>query len=121
MNWLLGLTVSCWVALLNHKYVLVLAINSVIYGVSYLRNEAGKIVVDKNGMPQAGEEKVIGTVSPDFRIGFNTTFEFYKFRLSAVIDWKQEIKMYAGTAGMLDYYGVSKKSADFRKSDSFLF
>lgn len=93
----------------------------VIYGVSYLRNEAGQIVVDKNGMPQAGEEKVIGTVSPDFRIGFNTTFEFYKFRLSAVIDWKQGGQMYAGTAGMLDYYGVSKKSADFRKSDSFLF
>lgn len=80
----------------------------VIYGVSYLRNEAGQIVVDKNGMPQAGEEKVIGTVSPDFRIGFNTTFEFYKFRLSAVIDWKQGGQMYAGTTGMLDYYGVSK-------------
>jgi len=93
----------------------------VIYGVGYLRNEAGQIVVDKNGMPQAGEEKVIGTVSPDFRIGFNTTFEFYKFRLSAVIDWKQGGQMYAGTAGMLDYYGVSKKSADFRKSESFLF
>ena len=93
----------------------------VIYGVSYLRNEAGQIVVDEDGLPQAGEEKVIGTVSPDFRIGFNTTFEFYKFRLSAVIDWKQGGQMYAGTAGMLDYYGVSKKSADFRKSDSFLF
>lgn len=93
----------------------------VIYGVSYLRNEAGQIVVDEDGLPQAGEEKVIGNVSPDFRIGFNTTFEFYKFRLSAVIDWKQGGQMYAGTAGMLDYYGVSQKSADFRKSESFLF
>ncbi len=93
----------------------------VIYGVSFLRNDAGQIVVDEDGLPQAGEEKVIGKVSPDFRLGFNTTFEFYKFRLSAVLDWKQGGQMYGGTAGMLDYYGVSQKSADLRKSDSFLF
>lgn len=39
----------------------------VIYGVSYLRNEAGQIVVDEKGLPQAGPEQVIGSVSPDFR------------------------------------------------------
>jgi len=93
----------------------------VIYGVGYLRNDEGKIVVDEDGMPQAGEEKVLGTVAPDFRVGFNTTLEFHKFRLSAVLDWKQGGQMYGGTAGMLDFYGVSKKSADFRKAESFLF
>lgn len=60
----------------------------VLYGVSYLRNDAGDIVVDADGFPQAGEEKVIGTVSPDFILGFNTTLELYKFRISAVLDWK---------------------------------
>lgn len=93
----------------------------VIYGVSYLRNEAGQIVVDEEGMPQAGEEKVIGTVSPDFILGFNTSLEFKKFRLSAVIDWKQGGQMYHGTAGILDYYGVTQKSADFRSGEEFLF
>lgn len=93
----------------------------VLYGVSYLRNDAGQIVVDADGMPQAGEEKVIGTVSPDFRLGFNTTFEVYKFRLSAVIDWKNGGQMYSGTAGLLDYYGKSKRSGDYRKMESFLF
>ncbi len=93
----------------------------VIYGVSYLRNDAGQIVVDDNGMPQAGDEQVIGKVSPDFRLGFNTTFQLYKFRLSAVFDWKQGGQMYSGTLGLMDYYGVSQKSANFRKSDSFLF
>ena len=92
----------------------------VIYGSSFLRNEAGQIVVDENGMPQQGDNRVIGSVSPDFRLGFNTTFEFYKFRLSAVLDWKQGGDMYAGTISSLDYYGVTKKSADFRKKD-FLF
>ena len=92
----------------------------VIYGSSFLRNEAGQIVVDENGMPQAGDNRVIGTVAPDFRLGFNTTFTFYKFRLSAVLDWKQGGQMYCGTANTLDFYGVTQKSADYRKS-SFLF
>ena len=93
----------------------------VIYGVSYLRNDAGQIVVDADGMPQAGEEKVIGTVSPDFRLGFNTSFTVFKFRLSALFDWKNGGQMYSGTAGLLDYYGKSKRSGEYRKSDSFLF
>ncbi len=93
----------------------------VIYGSGYLRNENGDIVVDENGMPQAGEPQVIGKISPDFRLGFNTTLELYKFRLSAVLDWKQGGQMYCGTMGVLDYYGVTQRSADYRKQDEFLF
>ncbi len=93
----------------------------VIYGTSYQRNEEGQIVVDENGMPTLGENRVLGNVSPDFRMGFNTTFEFYKFRLSAVLDWKQGGCMYAGSVSTLDYYGVTQKSADYRKADHFYF
>lgn len=93
----------------------------VIYGVSYLRNEAGQIVVDEDGFPQPGEEMKIGTVSPDFLLGFNTSFEVYKLKLSAVIDWKQGGQMYSGTMGLLNMYGASQKSADYRKMDSFVF
>lgn len=93
----------------------------VIYGVSYLRNEAGQIVVDENGLPQAGEEKVIGSVAPKFMLGFNTSLEYKKVRLSAVLDWKNGGQMFHGTAGVLDFYGVTQKSADFRSSEGFLF
>jgi len=93
----------------------------VIYGVSYLRNSAGQIVVDADGLPQAGEEKVIGTVTPKFTLGFNTNFEIFKFRISAVLDWKNGGQMYSGTAGLLDYYGISQKSANYRNKSSFLF
>lgn len=93
----------------------------VIYGVSYLRNDAGQIVVDERGFPQAGDERVIGTVSPDFLLGFNTSLEIYKFRLSAVLDWKQGGQMYSGTAGLLDNYGISQNSADVRKLEYFMF
>jgi hypothetical protein len=93
----------------------------VLYGVSYLRNDAGQIVVDAKGFPQAGVEQVIGTVSPDFRLGFNTSLELYKFRLTAVLDWKQGGQMYSGTAGLLDYYGISQHSADYRELTDFMF
>jgi len=93
----------------------------VLYGVGYLRNDAGQIVVDAKGFPQAGVEQVIGTVSPDFRLGFNTTLEVYKFRLSAVLDWKKGGQMYSGTAGLLDYYGISQHSADTRQLTDFMF
>ena len=92
-----------------------------IYGTQYLRNDEGKIVVDENGLPMAGEEKELGTVEPDFRLGFNTSFEIYKLRLSAVFDWKQGGYMYSATSGLIDYYGTSQRSADFRKKDGFLF
>ena len=93
----------------------------VIYGSGYLRNDDGQIVVDENGLPQAGEPQVIGKVAPDFRLGFNTTFELYKFRLSAVLDWKQGGQIYSGTLGVLDYYGVTQRSADYRNMSEFLF
>ena len=92
----------------------------VIYGTSFLRNEKGQIVVDEDGLPQVGEEKVIGSVSPDFQMGFNTSFEIYKLKLSATIDWKKGGEMYYGSYTMMDYYGSSQRSADFRNMDKFL-
>lgn len=93
-----------------------------IYGISYLRNDAGQIIVDSNGFPQAGEETVIGRVSPDFLLGFNTAFTIHKLRISAVLDWKQGGQMYSGTSGLLDFYGVSQYSADVRRpGTTFMF
>ena len=89
----------------------------VVYGSTYKRNKAGQIVVDANGLPQVGEDDVIGRVSPDFRLGFNTSIELYKFRIAAVFDWKQGGQMYCGTAGEMNFYGVSKESGDKRKSN----
>lgn len=80
----------------------------VIYGVGYLRDDAGNLIVDANGVPQAGKDQVIGKVSPDFMLGFNTDLRLWKFNVSAVFDWKQGGQMYSGTNGLLDYFGVSK-------------
>ncbi|HLN19984.1 MAG TPA: SusC/RagA family TonB-linked outer membrane protein [Bacteroidales bacterium] len=93
----------------------------VIYGVSYLRNDQGQIIVDANGYPQAGDERVIGVVSPDFLLGLNTSLKVYKFRLTALFHLKEGGQMYSGTAGLLDFYGMSQRSADYRLGDGFVF
>ena len=93
----------------------------VIYGYDYVRNEDGVVVVDEDGYPMAGDLAVLGSVAPDFQMGFSTGFNFKGLRLNLVFDWKKGGKMYAGTYTMMDYYGVSKKSGDYRSMESFIF
>ena len=45
----------------------------------------------------------------------------YKVRLSATFDWKKGGQMYCGSMTMMDYYGTSKRSGEYRKMDKFLF
>ena len=82
----------------------------VIYGVGYKRDANGNRLVDENGLPVAGEAQVIGKVSPDFVMGFNTSLRLWKCTISAVLDWKQGGQMYSRTTGLADYYGVSKRT-----------
>ena len=93
----------------------------VIYGVGYLRNEDGNVIVDEDGLPEIGEEKVIGSVAPDFQLGLTTNLTIYKFNISATFDWKQGGDMYCGSYTMMDYYGTSKRSGEYRKMEKFLF
>lgn len=84
----------------------------VIYGVDYKRDTQGRILVDEDGMPMAGEDAVIGKVAPDFNLGFNTAIRIEKLKISAVFDWKCGGQMYHGTNALLDVYGVSQKTAN---------
>jgi len=90
----------------------------VIYGDSFMRNESGKIVVEDDpnspnyGFPLTGEPAVIGKVSPDFILGGGTSIRYRSWSLSALFEWKQGGQMYSGSNGLLDYYGLSKKTED---------
>jgi TonB-linked SusC/RagA family outer membrane protein len=93
----------------------------VIYGSSYQRDEQGRVVVDANGFPIAGAPSIIGKVTPDFILGFNTSFRYKFVTLSAVLEWKNGGQMYGGTSGLMDLYGVSKASAEARDNNSIIF
>jgi hypothetical protein len=97
----------------------------VIYGTAFKRNDAGQILVDEDpssstyGMPMAGKNEVIGSVSPDFILGWNTSFTFKNISLAGVFEWKNGGEMYSGSNGLMDLYGVSERTED--RESTFLY
>jgi TonB-linked SusC/RagA family outer membrane protein len=97
----------------------------VIYGSSYVRDANNKIVVEDTpgapdyGMPKVGEPAVIGSVSPDFILGANNSLIFKSWSLNALFEWKNGGQMYSGSNGLLDNYGMSKRTED--RESTFIF
>jgi TonB-linked SusC/RagA family outer membrane protein len=87
-----------------------------IYGVSYMRDEDGNMVLDSYGLPIGGAPAILGSVQPKFILGANTTFGWKNLSVSAVIDWKNGGQMLAATGGILDYYGVTEESRRAREN-----
>lgn len=90
----------------------------VIYGTSFVRDDAGNIVVVddpgawNHGFPQAGDPDVIGEASPDFILNGTTAFTYKSLSLSTVFEWKNGGQMYSGSNGLLDLYGMSAVTED---------
>ena len=97
----------------------------VIYGDSFARDENGKIIVEDNpgspnhGFPRTGEPSVIGSVSPDFIMGGNTSFTYKNWSLNGLFEWKNGGQMYSGSNGLLDLYGLSTRTED--RESTFIF
>jgi TonB-linked SusC/RagA family outer membrane protein len=97
----------------------------VIYGSSYVRDANNKIVVEDTpgaldyGMPKVGAPAVIGSVSPDFILGANNSFTFKNWSFNALVEWKNGGQMYSGSNGLLDNYGMSKRTED--RESTFIF
>ncbi|SCD21763.1 SusC/RagA family [Proteiniphilum saccharofermentans] len=97
----------------------------VIYGTQYKKNDKGQILVDEDpssasyGMPMPGEPGVLGEVSPDFILGGTNIFSYKNLTLAATMEWKNGGKMYSGSNGLLDLYGLSSRTAD--RESTFIF
>lgn len=90
-----------------------------IFGVGYLRDENGRIVVRDSpgntyhGMPlQDPEAKKIGDVQPDFEMGFSNTFTYRGITLTALFDWRQGGEMYSGNNRLGRLYGALSITED---------
>jgi TonB-linked SusC/RagA family outer membrane protein len=84
-----------------------------IYGIGYLRDDAGNIVMLDNpespyhGMPLTDPNaKKIGDVQPDFFVGFTNVIAYKGIVLSAQIDWNQGGSMYSGNNTLGQDYGM---------------
>ncbi len=86
-----------------------------IYTRTWLRNDAGQIVVDGNGAPRATQEREkAGNYQPDYTGGITNTFRYKNFTLNALIDFRVGGEVFSFTDAAMDAAGVSTRSLEFR-------
>jgi len=67
----------------------------------------GKVIVNSSGIPQvsSSEFTTIGSSTPDFTMGFTSSWSYKGLTLSVVVDYRQGGYFYSNTARMLDWNG----------------
>ncbi|WP_188049957.1 SusC/RagA family TonB-linked outer membrane protein [Flavobacterium sp. GP15] len=90
-----------------------------IVGSAYQRNSNGQILTDDDGYPLFEDGKNLGYVEPDWTGGITNTFTYKNLYVSAQIDTRQGGSIYSGTEELLDFYGVSAKTANREQDYTF--
>ncbi|WP_161596894.1 SusC/RagA family TonB-linked outer membrane protein [Chitinophaga vietnamensis] len=86
-----------------------------IYAQGLQRNADGSLVTDDKGFPVISKTFTkVGSVNPDFNLGFNNSLNYKNFTLSFLIDARVGGKVISATQSIMDFYGVSVASADAR-------
>jgi hypothetical protein len=86
-----------------------------VYIYKFLKNDAGQIMLDANGIPsKAKEQEKVGNANPDFVLGWNNNFTYKNFFCSTLINGKFGGIAFSKTEAFLDSYGVSKRTGDIR-------
>ncbi len=93
-----------------------------IYGVDWVRDKSGKLVIDDNpnhefyGYPIPNDStSALGSIQADWTMGITNTLTIKGFSLSFLIDIKHGGKMWNGTLGALNYFGMSKNTENRNK------
>lgn len=71
----------------------------VIWGLGYVRNDKGEIVVNANGLPiNSSQPQKLGTVNPDWRGGIQNTFRYKNFNMTVLVDMSKGGDFWSATA-----------------------
>ncbi|TSE07312.1 SusC/RagA family TonB-linked outer membrane protein [Aquimarina algiphila] len=88
----------------------------VIYGTAYLRNDAGQIVYDADGLPAENPDRqILGEGVPPWTMGLTNTFSYKNINLSFLIDAKFGGQVYAGTNAIALSSGLDKRTLEGRE------
>lgn len=86
-----------------------------LYIFKLARNAAGQIILDADGKPtRTVNQEYVGNLNPDFITGWNNTFTYKDFSLSALVTAKFGGVAFSKTEAFLDSYGVSKRTGEIR-------
>ena len=83
-----------------------------IRGTNYVFDDAGNRVVDANGRYlETRNVENLGSVLPDFKMGFRNSFEYKGIRLGALVDWQKGGKYRSLTNIWGHYSGIFEETA----------
>ncbi len=86
-----------------------------IYGYAFKRDDNGNLLL-ADGLPQAtADSENLGNCSPDFQMGFNLGARYKRVSLATTWDWNKGGRMYHGTLGTLEGFGVTKNSLPYHE------
>jgi len=92
-----------------------------IQGTTYTRDDQGRVVLDANGNPIVSSElSILGKVTPDYTINFNTSVSYKSLTLGATLDYRTGHSFYSGIANNYAFTGSSVESA-INGREAFLF
>ncbi len=84
-----------------------------LMGQDFQRNEAGKIIVDEEGMPLVEENrKFLGSAVADFTGGIRNTFSYKGIRASALIDFQKGGVIHSTSLQWAKYSGMLPETAE---------
>lgn len=84
-----------------------------LWGGKWDRDDRGNLIFDQNGFPTVAEEEgVIGDPNPKWRGGLGSNLTWKGLSLSVQFETMQGNQIWAGTQGVLDYFGISMKTAN---------
>lgn len=89
---------------------------SIIWGDAFRRNESGQLIISDTGWPlQDSGKKILGDPNPDWTAGLYNRIKIgKKLSVSALLEIKKGGDMWCGTCGVMDYFGVTLRSAEER-------
>ena len=87
-----------------------------IYTTTWLRDDAGQLLLTSDGRPQAtSDRQKAGNYQPDVTGGFSNTFKYNNFTLNVLIDFRFGGEVFSYTDAAMDAAGVSERSLQFRE------
>ena len=92
-----------------------------IKGTAFVRDDAGNIIVDANGVPQRTSTfQKLGKGVPDYILGLTNSFEYKGFRLTAVADLRVGASAYSFARNLLLFTGGDMDTAGFDRTQGIV-
>ncbi len=92
-----------------------------IKGTAFVRDGAGNVIVDANGVPQRTSTfEKLGKGVPDYLVGLTNSFEYKGFKLTAVADMRIGASAYSFARNLLLFTGGATDTAGFDRTQGYV-